>query len=419
VTTTARNARTSTGRVRLGAGVLAVAVGATLAACGSSSSGGGTNTSGGDTGGSKGPVTIGYVFNIKGESAVDIDDYNNGANLAVEQLNAAGGLLGQPVKTFREPLPPLDLQATNSNFLAAVGKKPTAMVGVPAPNQATALATAITRAKIPVLITDVGDPFDIIGSAGGSEYGWYLGNYDPDISKSLADFGVNTLGIKRMAILAGNDTYGMGGSDGAKAALKDVGQTPSTVQSFSETATDLTSQVLALKNSNADGVFSWSYPNTVAVQMKQMTQNGINIPVLAGTSAEIAVNSGGVPKELLGKLSIAVPCNAKDASYSSSVAEFAKAYEAKYKSPASINAGWAYDGVMTIARAVKLANSNDPQKVNDAISQVAETSGACGVLKADDAHVLNHQLVIATYNADGTNKSVKVLKLDPKPALKK
>src|SRR6185312_16257039 len=190
-------------------------------------------------------------------------------------------------------------------------------------------------------------------------------------------------------------------------------------QSFAETATDLTAQVLALKNSGADGVFSWSYPNTVAVQMKQMAQNGIEIPVLAGTSGALAVASGGIPASLLSKLAIAVPCNMQDTSYSSSVADFAKAYQAEYKTPASINAGWAYDGVMTVARAVKLANSNDPTAVNNAISKIPETSGACGMLKADDAHVLNHQLVIAKYNGDGTSKSAKVIKLEPAAAAKK
>jgi ABC-type branched-subunit amino acid transport system substrate-binding protein len=364
-------------------------------------------------------VTIGFLWEVKGESPIAIDDYNNGANLAIKQLNAAGGLLGHPVKTFREKLPPLDLQATSSNFLAAVGKKPTALVGIPAPTQSTALGTAIQRAKIPTLAVDVGDPFDIPGSSAGSDYAWFMGNYDPDIAKSLVNYGLDDAGVNKMAIMAGNDTYGTGGAGWAKDALKAAGKTPATDQSFAETATDLTAQVLALKNSNADGVFSWSYPNTVAVQMKQMAQNGIEITVLAGTSGALAVASGGIPASLLSKLAIAVPCNMQDTSYSSSVADFAKAYQAEYKTPASINAGWAYDGVMTVARAVKLANSNDPTAVNNAISKIPETSGACGVLKADEAHVLNHQLVIAKYNGEGTSKSAKVIKLEPASAAKK
>jgi ABC-type branched-subunit amino acid transport system substrate-binding protein len=416
----ARNIDSRPGR-RARAGVLlgatALIATAALAGCGSSSSG--NSPSGGGSAstsaGSGGPVTIGFLWDVKGESAVDINDYENGANLAVKQLNAAGGLNGQPVKSFREPLPPLDLQKTSSNFLAAVGKKPSAMVGIPAPSQSQALASAITRAAIPVVTTDVGEPYLVPGGSAASPDAWFLGDYDPDISKQLTDYGVNTLGLKKIAILAGNDTYGAGGADGAKAELKALGQSPATVQTFEETATDVTSQVLAAKHAGADGVFSWSYPNTIAVQMKQAAQNGLVVPTLSGTSAEIAVESGVIPPAALAKLSIAVPCNFGDTSYSSSVAAFNTAYQAAYKTPASINAAWAYDGVMTIARAVKIAKSNQPSAINAAIPKVPSTPGACGVLQADSGHVLNHQLVFAKYKADGSNTTAKTVTLPDTP----
>jgi hypothetical protein len=55
--------------------------------------------------------------------------------------------------------------------------------------------------------------------------------------------------------------------------------------------------------------------------------------------------------------------------------------------------------------------------VNKAIPKIASTSAACGVLKADAAHVMNHQLVFAKFNGDGTNKTVKVSTLpNTKPA---
>jgi branched-chain amino acid transport system substrate-binding protein len=405
-----------TKRPTVAVGAAALVACAVLAGCGSSSSGGTPAASGGSSTAKGGQVTIGYLWDIKGETAVDINDYQQGANLAIKQLNAAGGLDGQPVKTFREPLSPLDLQQTSANFLAAVGKKPSAMVGIPSPSQSQALGTAITRAGIPVLTTDVGEPYDVTGSAAASQYAWFLGNYDPDIAKGLVDYGVNTLGLKKIAILAGNDTYGQGGVDDAKAELSALNVQPATVQQFEETATDLTSQVLAAKSANADGIFSWSYPNTIAVQMKQAAQNGLVVPTLAGTSAEIAASSGVVPGAALSKLSIAVPCNFLDASYSPSVAAFGTAYKAAYGTPGTINAAWAYDGVMTIARAVKIAGSSDPAAINAAISKIPSTQGACGVLSADSGHVLNHQLVFAKYNADGTNKTVKTVTLPTTPA---
>ncbi|HVX21697.1 MAG TPA: ABC transporter substrate-binding protein [Acidimicrobiales bacterium] len=361
---------------------------------------------------SKAPIKIGYLWQIQGESAVGISDYNDGANLAVQQLNAKGGITGHKIVTFRVPLNILTLQATVATFLRAANQNPNAMVGIVAPTASAALASDITKEKIPVLATDVADPFDVKGAKEGSAYQWFAGSYDPTLVSSGINYMVKTLHLSKIAVTGGSDNYGKIGTSAATSALAGNKLKPFTTQSYSETATNLSSVVLATQG--ADGVFSWGYPNPLAVQQKEMAQSNQLVPFLSNVGAEQTASGGLVPPEQLKNLLITAPCNPGNPTYSTSVAAYAKAYKAKYGTAPRINSAWAYDGVMAIAKAVKASGGKiTSAAIQKGLAKVS-FSGACGVLKADAKNVLNHQGVIIRYTATGTPKNAKVFLTHPK-----
>lgn len=358
----------------------------------------------------KAPIKIGFLWQIKGESSVGISAYQDGAMLAVDQLNAHGGIAGHKVKTFRVPMTILTLQKTVSTFLRAVGTHPNAMVGIVAPTASAALASDITKSKIPVLATDVADPFDVVGGTDGSQYEWFTGTSDPTLIKGGLTYFAKTLHLKHIAVTGGSDNYGKIGVTAAKAALTSLGLKPSTVQTYAETATTLSSIVLAQKGS--DGVFSWGYPNPLAVQQKEMVQDGELVPFLTNVGGEQTASGGLVPTTQIKNLYIAAPCNPNTTKYSKSLSAYTKAYKAKYTTTPLINSAWGYDGVMAIAHAVKIAKSTNPQAINKAMSKVS-FNAACGVFKATSKHVMNHQGVIIHYTATGSPQTAKVMTLKP------
>jgi branched-chain amino acid transport system substrate-binding protein len=82
-----------------------------LAACSSGGAGGSSSH------GISGPIKLVGLWEVKGESPAAIDDYQNGAALAIEQITAAGGIAGKPVTLDRVPLSPSDPQKATSQFL--------------------------------------------------------------------------------------------------------------------------------------------------------------------------------------------------------------------------------------------------------------------------------------------------------------
>lgn len=411
--TVSRSSRTTRrGRGKLAAVGACLAVGLLVtAACGSSSksSSAGGSSSGGGFSVSE-PVKLGFLWEIKGESSVAIDDYQRGAELALAAVNKAGGVGGKPVQSFRVPSSPLDPQKNLAEFLNAVQKKPTVMMGVAAPTQAQQLAGQITRSAIPVIMTDTLDGFTRTGTSGGSDYSWFLGPYNPGLVDAGVDYLTKDLHHTKIGLMGTNEAYGNEGVSSAKAALQQSGLHPFAVAQYEPTATDLTQQVLKMKG--ADAALDWGYPNPVSVQLNQFVQNGINVPTMTSVSIDVAVSGGLVKGNALANTYVSQPCDLLDPGYSPPLAAFVQQYKAKYGDVPSQNAAWAYDAVTLAVAAIKQAKSTNTSDVNKVLGTIT-FPGTCGTYHADGGHALSHESVVSKFDAAGASKVVKQVKLAP------
>lgn len=349
------------------------------------------------------------LFEIKGEGSAGISDYANAAELAINQINARGGVGGKPIETKRLAVNGLDPQKAGSDFLQMVDWKPDLIVGFPS-STIEAVVPQITRAQIPVL-TPVQE--EEIGHGGrfGSDYLWMVPPVGSSLPVQAVDFLTKDLGKKSIAVLGTNESFGKGSSENTKAELKQVNLQPQSEQLISTTATDLTSQVLQMKG--ADAATTWIYPNTLGVLSRQLQQNGISIPLITQSAMELAVNGGVVkPSEYPGGVYAVEACSPGAAAPDSKLGAFDKAYRDAYKAPSFSGALSAYDGVYIAAAAAEKAGSLDAKNINKALATVTY-SGACGEYRADGAHVLGHDVSVVKFNADGTSAVVKTAKNPP------
>lgn len=371
-----------------------------LAACSSN-----TASSAAGAGSSGSAVKLGLLWQVKGEGAYGQNDYQNGALLAIDEINAAGGVNGRKITWFREPLDPTDNQQTLSTFLSAVGQNPTAMIGLVAPTQIQAISSKITSSSIPVLATTTSDTFDAYGAASGSKYLWFIGAYNP----ALADFGTNylikDLHLTKIGLMGTNESYGTEGMASAKSTLSVAGLTPFASTPYSPAATDLTQEVLAQKG--ADGVIDWGYPNTVGVQLNQFVQNGITIPTMTSDGVDTTVSSGLAKGQALANLYASQPCDLASPGYSRTLSNFVTAFKNKYGYVPSQNAAWAFDGVNVAVAAIRKANSTNPANVNNALAQVSVPGACSSTYKADPAHFMGHSEEISKFSSDGSTTVVK------------
>lgn len=377
-----------------------------LSACGSE----GSKKQG--SGGGDGPITIAALWEVSGESDVAIDDYQRGAELAIAELNAAGGIDGRKVELKRFAASPLDPQNTAAAYRKALDADPSAMVGFLVSGQLQATIPAIERGGVPVVAIGNADQSVVAGGKSASDSVWFINSYIPSLVDAGVTYLTEDLGKKKVAVMGTDEPFGRGGVDQALASLKDAGLSPvGGKQLYDPTATDLTQQVLAIRG--ADAVVNWGYPNPIAVQLNQFVQNDVSIPTLTGPSAPVVVDNQLAKGKAIEEFKAVMTCNPSSDEDAKAKA-FVAAYQKAHKSAPSSNAALAHDAVLAIAAAIDKADSSAPADVQKAMSEIEVTGGACAkTYAADEAHILNHQIQIIAYAADGSSKTVKTVEADP------
>jgi len=317
------------------------------------------------------PIKIGLVAEISGPNA-EAGSYSvNGAKLAVEEINKAGGVLGRPLELKIE-----DNQSTNPGSVLAVSKLTgegdiAALLGPIRSTQLQAIAPTINKAGMPTMI-------------GGSDYGlthannqWYfrVRPHDGYSARVIADYGVNTLQKKKWAIVYATDSFGTGGKDRLTESLKAMGITPVLAQGFTTNTQDFTPIVLAVKQSGADIIASYiTSSNDVGIFAKQLRQLGMNVPWIGSSSISTATAMKLAGDALYDTYSVAdfVPASSPEAQV------FTKKYQDQFKIEPDFFSTWAYDGVYIIANAIKTANSIKPDAIRKAILGVKGYKGVEG-----------------------------------------
>ncbi len=381
-----------------------------LAACGSSSSGGGSSSGGTVTNGNLSrPMKVGILFEVQGESQIAVSDFANAGELAVKEINAKGGVGGKQIDMKRLPVDAQDPQKSASDFLAMVDWKPDVIIGFPS-STIDAVIPQITRAGIPVL-TPVEDKTTLKGSNSGSDWLWVLPPVVTSIPQRSAQYIVQEAKGTNIAEINTNETYGLNSSDAFNGEIEKLGKKVSSQQKISPTATDLTSQVLGIKD--ADWLAAWIYPNEFGVLDKQLKQNGKSLKIIGSGSLELAFGFGSLPiGQTAGDYYATIGCNPDNPEPGSKLETMVKDYKQAYPKAATpfSQSVSVYDGVFIAAKAVEDGKSLDPKAINDQLGKISY-DGACGHYQADGAHVMGHSLQVVHFGK--TVETVKTYQNDP------
>jgi len=322
------------------------------------------------------PLKIGVVAALTGPGAEQGRDRIQGAKLATEEVNKAGGVLGRPIELVIE-----DDQTTNPGVVLAFSKLAgdkdiPAFVGPGFSTQIHAIAPDIQRLGKPVMIIGTDPQLTHMGNP------WLFRFRPNDIysARVIADYGVNTLGKKKWAIVHSTDAFGTSGMKNLAEDLKGMGVEPVLVQGYTNNSQDFTPVVLAVKQSGADVMATYmTIPPDQALFARQLRQLSVNIAWVGSptTVATDALKLAG--PALFG--SYAVADFAADSSPAAK--EFATKYEATYKSAPYYAGASTYDAVHVLALAIDNAKSLEPQKIREAILSVKGYPGVEGTYNFD------------------------------------
>jgi branched-chain amino acid transport system substrate-binding protein len=323
------------------------------------------------------PITIGVVLPLTGEAAHWGIPPRDGAEMAVEEINQAGGIGGRKLALVVEDdrCQPAEGIAAFNRIVAA--KNPAAILGAVCSGVTLAMAphaearhtVLISPASTSPKVTDAGDfIFRVIpsGALRGTIFAEYL---------------FNEKGLRKLAVLYINNEGGIGGSSAFKARFTQLGGTILVEESYPPGVTDLRAQLTKIKASEAEGVLVGSYPPDTVVLLKQARELQLRQPLFLTTEAvqnpEVLREAGDAANGAIYILAAPAAGEAPD--------KFTKAYETKFKKKPELFAAEGYDIIRLIAAAIA-ANKSSPlsgPSTRHFLYRVRNYAGASGMITFD------------------------------------
>jgi branched-chain amino acid transport system substrate-binding protein len=306
------------------------------------------------------PIRLGIVDELTGPQAEAGILTMKGVRLALDEINAAGGIMGRQVELVVE-----DNASTNPGTVLAYSKlvgqgNIAAVIGPLRSTQVQAASPTIAAAKVPAFIGGSDPSLTRVNNP------WIFRIRPNDLfsSKVMAEYAVKVMKGKKIAIIHSTDTFGAGGKNALVEALKALGVEPVTIQGYTNNSQDFTAIVLALKKSGADVLTSYmTNAPDVGIFAKQLRQLGVNIPWIGSASlaTDTALKLAG--EALYGTYTVSdfvIDANEESKAY-------AKKFRAAHNADPDLFSAWAYGAVYLIKHAIETAKSTDAEAMRKAL----------------------------------------------------
>ncbi len=341
-------------------------------------------------------IKVGEFASLTGGNASFGVSAHDGTALAIDEINAAGGLLGKKLQllteddrsTAGEPATIARKLISSDKVIALLGEVASSKSLEAAPicqeNKAPMISPASTNPKV----TEIGD------------YIFRVCFIDPFQGTVMAKFALSK-GFKKVAVLTDEkQDYSKGLAQFFRETFTNSGGVIAKEQSYSTGDKDFRAMLTSVKASHPDAIFLPGYYGEVALIARQARQLGITAPFMGG--------DGWVGNSLL-----TVAGHSLDGSFFSShfsaenqdpaIQGFLKRFKEKYHVDADDMAALGYDSAMILADAIKRAGTTDEPALRNAIAATKDYAGITGKITLDANRNANKPAVVQTI-ADGKFK---------------
>jgi branched-chain amino acid transport system substrate-binding protein len=342
-------------------------------------------------------VRIGHVGPTSGAIAHLGKDNENGARMAIDELNAKGVTIGGRKARFQ-------LLAEDD---------------AADPKQGTAVAQKLVDAKVNGVIghlnsgtsipaskiySDAGIP-QISPSATNPKFtrNGYKTTFrvvadDVHLGGTLGRYAVNTLKAKSIAVIDDRTAYGQGVAEEFSKAVRGAGGAIAATQFTTDKATDFTAILTAIKATNPDVVFFGGMDAVAGPMLRQMRQLGINAKMLGGDG----ICSGELPKLAAGAMAddqvICAEAGGVEGAQKAGMDKFREDFKKKFNADVQIYAPYVYDAVNVMVAAMVKAGSADPAKYLPELAKTDGYKGVTGTIGFDNkGDIKNGALTLFTY----------------------
>ena len=314
----------------------------------------------------QGTIRIGLSGAFTGPAALASEWEKWGVDLAVEEINAAGGLLGRKVEIVQVDNRCNPTEGANS-ARRLVQEKVAAIIGGHCSSATLAMMPIIQEAKIPTLTGVSSSPkIGELSGAGGNAYMFRINPDDHTMAQALTEYLGNKKLFKTVAILGEDSDFGRGGAQAFTPLAQKAGITILSTDFAPQSTPDFTPILTRIAQRKPDAIALFMLSADQLNLLRTAMQMGLKIPYtgraeLAGKNIDLITQGGmeGSASAWTYSPDIDNPANKKFAAY----------IQNKYKTQATLQSWAGYDGMRMIGQAIREAGSAEPDKIRDALSK--------------------------------------------------
>jgi branched-chain amino acid transport system substrate-binding protein len=329
-------------------------------------------------------ILIGHVGSLTGSEASFGTSTENGIRLAIEDINAKGGIKGKRVaaKTYDDQGKPEEAAVAATRLITQ--DKVTVLLGEVASSRSLAMAPIADANQVPQISPTSTNPRVTKDGDRVRPFVFRVCFIDPFQGTVMAKFARENLKLKRVAILRdiGSD-YSVGLADFFKKKFEELGGTIVNDQSFKTGDQDFKAQLTTIKGKAPEMIYVPGYYTEVALLARQARELGIKVPLGGGDGWDSA------------KL-YEIAQGALDGSYFSNhytdenpdplIQNFVKRYREKFKETPDSMAALGYDAAHVAFDAMSRATDLSGPAVRDAIAATKGFAGVGGTITIDADH---------------------------------
>jgi branched-chain amino acid transport system substrate-binding protein len=324
------------------------------------------------------PIKIGLVAALSGPSAQSGEAITRGLTVAIDEINAGGGVLGRKLELVRrddESSPPKGVSAARELIYQ---EKVAAIFGGLDTPVSLAFIPIVNKERVPYMgVWAAGTPITRNGAK--ENYAFRVSAVDIIVDEALLKYAQKKYASKKPGLILINNPWGESNEKGLQQMAKELKVELAGIEKFENNDVDVVPQLTRLKNNGADSLILVANAAPGAQVMKSRERMGWNVPVVSHWGI-----SGGRFTELAGP-------SAKDAAFVQTYSFFGKqtevgqrvleAMKRKYgvKGPeevfSPVGVANAYDAMHLLARGIQKAGSTKGEAIRKALYGIDEYKG--------------------------------------------
>lgn len=356
----------------LGAVLGAVMLGSLVAGCG-----------GGDKKAASNEIKIGANFELTGNVANYGAACDKGLQLAIDEANAAGGVLGKKIVIVKADTKSETSEAANAATKLVSEDKVKIIVGPATTGSVLAEAQIATNAKVPVVAPAATSPKVTVENGKVQPYLFRACFIDPQQGDVMARFALENLKAKTAAVYVDSSSdYSKSLGQVFKQVFEANGGKVLMEEAFLQKDQDFKATLTKLKTANADVLFVPAYYEEVGKIVKQARELGMTLPMLGtdGWDDPKVADIAGI--KALNNTYFSTHYSDKDPD----VKPFIDAFTKKFNQAPNVFAALGYDAGKIVLDAIKRANSDDSVKITEAIASTKDLKVGTGTITMDKNH---------------------------------